>query len=113
MKWPSKDQVRNDIRQWLDTELKRHPEAIAVIASGSFIGEHWGVGSDLDLIIIVNESGTPFVKRAIAWDTSSISVPTDTLIYTVDEWRKMREKSYRLVLEAEKKGVWLLGQPPA
>lgn len=38
-----------------------------------------GVGSDLDLEAVVEQSALPFERRAVEWDLQSLPVPGDLL----------------------------------
>lgn len=65
-----------------------------------------GVGSDLDLIIIVRESDQPFERRAAAWDVTELPVPTDVLVYTEEEWRSLPRQG-RFYLTVMREGIWV------
>lgn len=73
---------------------------------GSYARGDWGVGSDLDLIVIVESSSMPMERRAAEWDTTELPVPADLLIYTKDEWQNMRsqERFGRTVVQ---EAVWV------
>jgi uncharacterized protein len=74
---------------------------------GSYARGDWGVGSDLDLLVILESSDKPFEVRAAEWDTRDIPVSTDVLVYTLEEWRQRpRFLSTRLMAEI----VWLAGR---
>ncbi|MEW5717558.1 MAG: nucleotidyltransferase domain-containing protein [Chloroflexota bacterium] len=72
---------------------------------GSYARGDWGVGSDLDLIVIVDDSAQPFERRARDWDTTELPVPTDVLVYTWQEWESLRQKRFRQTLANE--AVWI------
>lgn len=74
---------------------------------GSYARGDWGVGSDLDLVIIVAHSPRPFEERAVDFDPREIPVPVDILVYTEKEWREARDEPFfrRLAREA----VWMYG----
>lgn len=87
--------------------MATHPEVIKLGYFGSLAKGNWGVGSDLDLIVIVKDSSIPFEKRPIAWDFDTLPVPTDILLYTMKEWQDMRKKGGRFVDVIGKEAVWL------
>ncbi|BBO67250.1 DNA polymerase subunit beta [Desulfosarcina alkanivorans] len=107
LKWPRRDEVIKALRQWLKKQRAIHPEIIQLGYFGSLAKGNWGVGSDLDLIVIIQESSIPFEKRPLAWDFDTLPVPTDILIYTTEEWQDMRKKGGRFVDTIEKEAVWL------
>ena len=57
---------------------------------GSLARGEWGVGSDVDIVIIVESSEDPFVRRSARYDTTDLPVPVDLLVYTEKEWEKVR-----------------------
>jgi hypothetical protein len=68
-----------------------------------------GVGSDLDVIIIVEETRTPFLQRALEWDLIGLPVPVDLVVYTREEWGKMVEQGERFAGMVEAEAVWVFG----
>jgi hypothetical protein len=46
------------------------------------------VGSDLDVVILVSATDTPWERRAAEWDLTDLPVPADVLVYTVEEWER-------------------------
>ncbi len=107
LKWPRRDEVKKALRQWLKKQVATHPEIIKLGYFGSLAKGNWGVGSDLDLIVIIQDSSIPFEKRPLAWDFDTLPVPTDILIYTTKEWQDMRKKGGRFVDMIETEAVWL------
>jgi uncharacterized protein len=98
--------VDDAVRRWAKKVLQQRPDVVQVGYFGSYARGDWGVGSDLDLIIIVKGSEKPFYMRAGEWDTKGIPVPTDMLVYTQDEWQQ-RPRFFSEKLMAEI--VWLAG----
>lgn len=80
--------VDDAVRRWAGKVLQQRPEVVQIGYFGSYVRGDWGVGSDLDLIIIVKGSEKPFDLRAGEWDTEDLPVQTDVLIYTQEEWQK-------------------------
>ena len=92
------------VRRWAAKVMQHRPEVVKVGYFGSYARGDWGVGSDLDLIIIVKSSAKPFEVRASEWDTREIPVPTDVLVYTQEEWQQRPDfLSPRLTSEI----IWL------
>jgi hypothetical protein len=48
------------------------------------------VGSDLDLIAVVESSPEPFERRALAWDLNTLPVSAELLVYTRPEWERLQ-----------------------
>jgi hypothetical protein len=69
--WPDRETVEQALRRWLVQEVGHHPELVRLGYFGSYARGDWGVGSDLDLIVIVRDTDTPFERRALTWDECS------------------------------------------
>ena len=80
------------VRQWAEDLSRTRKEVLAVGYFGSLARGEWGVGSDLDLVLIVESSQQPFLRRSAGWDTTALPVPVDLLVYTPEEWRKLRSR---------------------
>ena len=48
-----------------------------------------GLGSDLDLILIVDTTQEEWMERARRFDATELPVPVDLLVYTEAEWEGM------------------------
>lgn len=53
---------------------------------GSYGRGNAGVGSDLDLALILRECNTPPWERLRRWDTGSLPLACDLLVYSQQEW---------------------------
>lgn len=56
---------------------------------GSYARGDWGVGSDVDVVVVVEESSEPFERRPLAYDPTELPVPADVLVYAAAEWDRM------------------------
>ena len=110
LKWPRRDEVKKALQSWLEEQVAAHPELIQLGYFGSLAKDCFGVGSDLDLIVIIKDSSLSFEERTITWDFDALPVPTDILLYTEEEWQVMQEKGGRFVKMIENEAVWLYGQ---
>ena len=54
----------------------------------------------------VDSAGAPFERRAADWDLTGLPVPTDTLVYTEDEWRRLDPAS-RFARVLARELVWV------
>lgn len=100
-------QARRDLEQAKDSRSGGRHEW-ACFASHQAAEKAGGVGSDVDLIVIVRESSEPFERRPLAFDLTSLPVPADVFVYTASEWRRMTrpgEPLHGLTGEV----VWLSG----
>ena len=95
IRWPAKDEVHAAVVRWARALVEERPEVVRVGYFGSYAKGDWGVGSDVDLVVIVSRAGEPFPRRGAAYDATSLPVPADLLAYTEGEWSR---------LEAERRG---------
>jgi hypothetical protein len=51
------------------------PEPLGVGYFGSYARGDWGVGSDLNLLLIVEHAAESFLSRGAPWDTTGLPVP--------------------------------------
>jgi predicted nucleotidyltransferase len=86
--WPDARTVDQAVRCWAEKRAQEFPEVLRIGYFGSYARGDWGVGSDLDIIVIVEHSSESFERRAARWDTLELPVPADLLIYTLAEWEQ-------------------------
>jgi uncharacterized protein len=106
LRWPGKDEVLRAVRAWAEELSSRRPEIGAVGYFGSYARGGHGVGSDVDLVIVVEQSEDDFIHRGARFDTASLPIPADLLVYTRDEWSRMRAERRG---PASQQVVWVLG----
>jgi predicted nucleotidyltransferase len=105
LKWPNAQSVDQAARRWAERVSRERKHICRIGYFGSYARGDWGVGSDLDLIIIVNESDQPFERRARNWDTTELPVPTDVLVYTWQEWESLQLERFCQTIADE--AVWI------
>jgi len=108
LKWPSAAFVDQSVRVWAKRVVNQRAEIRRIGYFGSYARGDWGVGSDLDVIVIVSDSTRPFENRARDFDTTELPVPTDVLVYTLLEWDALprNERFYKTLLSEV---VWIYG----
>jgi predicted nucleotidyltransferase len=74
---------------------------------GSYARGSASVGSDLDLVAVVTDSGDRFERRAVTWDTTSLLVPADLLVYTEAEWNRLLPNGHGLGRTLHEDTRWL------
>ena len=84
------------------------PAVVRVGYFGSYARGDWGVGSDLDIVVIVAECELPPERRGTAFDTiTGLPVPVDLLVYTQAEWAQLRAEGASFVRCIEAEAVWV------
>jgi hypothetical protein len=65
------------------------------------------VGSDLDLVAIVQRAPEPCARRAIAWDLAELPVAAELLVCSRQEWQRMLSAGGRFARTLEPETVWV------
>lgn len=106
LKWPDFTTVDRAMRTWARKVATERRDIVRIGYFGSYARGDWGVGSDLDIVVVVEHSDEPFHKRSAAWDTTELPVPTDLLVYTRQEWEDLDPQGrFSITLQAE--AVWV------
>lgn len=108
LKWPDKASVVGALEGWAAAMAAARPELLRVGYYGSYARGDWGVGSDLDLVVVVREAGRPYLERPLDWDRSALPVPTDIRVYTPQEWREVVSRGDRFSQVMQTEVVWVL-----
>ena len=91
LKWPERGAVLQAFQSWAD-KASLNKQILGIGLFGSLVQGNWGPGSDLDTIIVLEDSPLPFMERGREFDLSEIPVPVDLLVYTEKEWRSMEKE---------------------
>lgn len=73
--------------QRLETALRQRQEVLAVVLFGSFQTGRFGVGSDVDLLLVLEDSPVPFLERIPMYLPDDFPVDIDVFPYTRAEIR--------------------------
>jgi predicted nucleotidyltransferase len=85
--------VDQAVRSWSIEQALQRPALKRLGYFGSYARGNWGVGSDLDLIAVVDDTSEPFERRLLNWELNNLPVPADILVYTLTEWKEMQKRS--------------------
>ncbi len=107
LKWPKPRQVDEAVRKWAAEAAQACPDVIRIGYFGSYARGDWGVGSDLDLVVIVTHADEPFERRSLKWDLNELPVPADLLVYTLTEWQSLQEKGGRFARTLLQEAIWV------
>jgi predicted nucleotidyltransferase len=89
LRWPDWQTVRQALQGWAQEVEANCPNVVRIGYFGSYARGDWGVGSDLDLVIVVRESARSFETRAVDFAAEALPVPVDMLVYTEEEWQTL------------------------
>ena len=107
--WPKASEVDTAVRDWAGRTAASKPEVLRIGYFGSYARGDSGVGSDLDVIAVVASAGPRFEHRRQGWDTTSLPVPVDLLVYTEEELARLGPGRFSEVLAHETVWVYTRG----
>ena len=107
VKWPDAAAVDRALREWVKRACEARHDVRRVGYFGSYARGDWGVGSDVDVIIVLSDAHLPFERRGMEWDLTGLPVPADVFVYTEDEWNRGAGGA-RLHDTVAREGVWIL-----
>lgn len=91
-----KDVVVAALEHWARSRSSDHPDLLRVGYFGSCSRSAAGVGSDLDVVLVLARTPLSPLRRPTAWDFAGSPVPVDVLVYTDDEWRNMPPRRMKM-----------------
>jgi predicted nucleotidyltransferase len=98
--------VDQAVRFWSQEQVRQQPQIVRLGYFGSYAREDWGVGSDLDLIAVVDDSPEPFERRSLNWDLQDLPVPAEILVYTAVEWDELQKRDDKFSRMLAREVVW-------
>jgi len=108
--WPKASEVDAAVRDWANRMAVSKPEVLRIGYFGSYARGDAGVGSDLDVIAVVASAAPRFEHRRRGWETTAVPVPVDLLVYTEDEFARLRSRRLSDVLAHETVWVYTSGE---
>lgn len=108
LRWPDREAVLGAARAWTDRLVSSRHDVLKVGCFGSYARGDWGVGSDLDLVVVVDRSEEPPMRRGARFDTvTGLPVPVDLLVYTAAEWQQVESRDDPFTRRLLGEVVWL------
>ncbi len=112
LKWPDAHTVDQAVRQWAEQLVRQRKDVRRIGYFGSYARGDWGVGSDLDVVIVVEGSGRPAQERASEWDATELPVPADVLVYTEAQWQSL-DPHGRFYQTLMREVIWVYVREPS
>lgn len=107
LKWPERAEVEKAVQAWATRAADDHPNLLRLGVFGSYARGDAGVGSDLDLVAVVEDSEQPFERRGVEWELTELPVPAEILVYTREEWERLMGEGGRFARTLEREARWL------
>ncbi|MBT3273230.1 MAG: nucleotidyltransferase domain-containing protein [Spirochaetales bacterium] len=107
LKWPNEREIKRALNEWAAEVRCTHHGIVRIGYFGSYARGDWGVGSDVDLVIIVEKSDQEKMNRPASFPKDHLPVQADLLVYTSDEWNQLMAADTRFAKTLTKEAVWL------
>ncbi len=88
------------LKRWAREAAGKHPEILRVGYTGSLCRGDWGVGSDVDVVVVAKRKDRDLHRR-LFFSLLSLPVPADLLLYTEEDF------DYPPLRRFLKETVWL------
>lgn len=89
LKWPKREEVVQKLEAWAKEVMEQYPEIQRVGYLGSLARGDWGVGSDVDVVVVVNRKDRELHRR-LFFSLLRLPVPVDLLLYREEELKSPR-----------------------
>ena len=109
LKWPRATEVIAAFTRWAQALAKHHPTVQMVGYMGSYARGNWGVGSDLDAVVVIDHpkirssNGPSLGVQIQRFDRKAIPVPVDLQIFDEDDWRRLLQSDTRFARTLKKR----------
>jgi predicted nucleotidyltransferase len=105
--WPKGPEVHKALAAWAERQARSRPELLRVGFIGSYARGDYGVGSDLDVVLVVRDSAEPALRRSLGWDFSELPVPVDSFVFTRAEWIVLLAEERRFARTVQSEVLWV------
>lgn len=105
VKWPTPAEVDAAVRDWARRLATAEPDVARAGYFGSFARGESGVGSDVDIVVVTKDDEAK--SRVQFADRTSLPVPADVLVLTLDEWASLRAEGGRFATTLAQETRWV------
>ncbi len=102
-----KNKVLRELKDYVQQLKSNRPEVEKVGLFGSYATNSFGPASDVDLLIILQQSDKRFRDRIPDFIPDNLSVGCDCFPYTAEETEKMKQQDNHWIRHIFKEVIWL------
>ena len=110
LRWPERAVVEASFRQRITVLAEEVAGIEAAGYYGSYARGDWGVGSDLDVFLVVSDGSAAEQRKH--WDFLTLPVPVDVMVLSSSEFLSMKKHRRRFVDVLENESVVVCGDFP-
>ena len=103
-KWPDRRSVESALQIWARRVLERG-DVRRVGFFGSYARGDWGVGSDVDVVVVLSKTSLPFQERPLALPGLRLPVSADLVVYTEEELQDLANTKFGKTIADE--AIWI------
>lgn len=107
-RWPTPDQVLDEVRLWAQNQQRRVPSLCQVGVFGSYGRGTAAFGSDLDLLVVDAQASGGQFERLKKWPLAELPLSCDALVLTPDELEQRLTDGSRMAAELKRDLLWML-----
>jgi hypothetical protein len=101
LKWPNREQVLAAAAEWARELVVRDARVLKVGLFGSYARGDAGVGSDLDLVVILRDGPIPL------FDVTGLPVPAETVSFEQSVWERASQEPTGIARTIAREALWL------
>jgi predicted nucleotidyltransferase len=102
-----KAKVLRQLKDYSEGIKRTQPEVERVGYFGSYANDTYGPASDVDLLIVLQQSDKRFLDRIPDFIPDSLSICCDVFPYTSEETERMKQDGNPWICHVLKEVVWL------
>jgi uncharacterized protein len=107
LRWPDAETVISAAQGWATAVAQGRSDVVGIGYIGSYARGDWGVGSDLDVVVVLDRADEPFHERNLKFESPQLPVPVDLLVYTSSEIEAFKNERRRFGTVLEHELNWL------
>ena len=107
LRWPLPEQVMQQVQTWANDQRQACPDLQRVGMYGSYGRGTASVGSDLDLLLVVDGAEGAQHQRLLHWPLERLPLSCDALVLTPAELAELLAGDSRMAAELKRDLRWL------
>jgi len=109
LRWPDVNEVKKAFEKWAQKAVSRIPAIRKIGYMGSYVRGDWGVGSDLDVVVVIDAktNGDRESIQVSRLSRRSIPVPVDLQVFEKSRWDRLMQENSRFARTLRRECVFV------